>query len=1062
MKMNQSMPRYGKLAMAVGAACQNFAGRTSRRSHSLNSAFPAWSVKGLGLAASGFAFCFGVLGTASAQQPAAQEPSRVEEVVVTGSRLTTTSGVNTPTPVTAVSGAQLQTMNPGELVNSLSQLPQFYNDLSTQQAVGGSVAAGGSNVNLRGLEAQRTLVLLDGHRLGPSNKFGTVDIGVIPETLVQSVEAVTGGASAAYGADAVAGVVNFRLDKTFSGIKYSVQGGTTTYRDDNNYKASFAYGTDVGGKGHLIVSAENYHKDGAWGVKALQDRSDIFQLRARVTNPDPNGPTYITLPNVQPTNYTAGGILLGPALDSTGHGVALPASLDHLTFVPDGSGRTQQLAFSGIGKLSGGCNCQAMPSLDYGVDAGDAVDAPADRYSGFVHYDYNVNDRNSFYVESLLANTEDTNHWQTAALLGPWVGRVFADNPFLPGSVRQTMQDNGIASIGFGIFTPNTPGNPFEGGELIAKNRYGQFTGGFTHDMPDGFLAGGWSLDGYVQYAQNRQETVVPGGMRTDRLFLAMDVVNDATGQPVCSVTLANPGIFDQCVPINLFGGTDAVTPAAARYVTDDGKIARGRTTEDDSEITLRGSLTHGSGVLGPISAAFGLSWREEQLDVRTVDPCDEFPCTVNGVRLSDLGLMSPDLRGVLAGANPDGSRNSNPNGIPGLRYVPPGFAGDSNSSTVLFSSQRAVAGGYNVREAFFEFGIPLLENGKLNLDEAARSASYTGSGNTVAWKSGISYQVTSTLRLRATSSQDVRAPTLQERFESQRGGVNVNDPAQPGNPVISTASFSGGNPDVGLEQARTTVFGIVYQPVEKFSLTLDSYDVNLSDAIGQLRAQDIVNSCWNSVNHDSSSLCQYVHRDAPLPGQTYGEINRVDALYINLSNERVKGFDAELNLSGIDVGSGTLSWRLLGSRLNENSVTTPGTPKDERAGDVGFGLPKNKVTTSFTYAHGPYSIFLQARYIGGGTGARAFVQSDVAIPDVQTIDNNTVDSVTYTDLSFNFSGGESGSTPWQFFLTANNLFNTVPPATYPGLGRAGVPGPSSVLYDTIGRRFTAGVRVNY
>ena len=95
----------------------------------------------------------------------------------------------------------------------------FHNNLTSQQAVGGSVASGGSNLNLRGLEARRTLVLMDGHRLGPSNKFGTVDVSVIPEMLVSSVEAVTGGASAAYGADAVAGVVNFRLDRNYTGTK---------------------------------------------------------------------------------------------------------------------------------------------------------------------------------------------------------------------------------------------------------------------------------------------------------------------------------------------------------------------------------------------------------------------------------------------------------------------------------------------------------------------------------------------------------------------------------------------------------------------------------------------------------------------------------------------------------------------------------------------------------------------------------------------------------------------------------------------------------------------------
>ena len=203
----------------------------------------------------------------------------------------------------------------------------------------------------------------------------------------------------------------------------------------------------------------------------------------------------------------------------------------------------------------------------------------------------------------------------------------------------------------------------------------------------------------------------------------------------------------------------DSVTPAAAAYVLDHGKIARGRTTEDDIEVTLRGDLTEGSGVLGPVTAAFGVSWRQQALTVRTVDPCDEFPCTPDGVRLSDLGLISPELRGVLPEFNAAGVRD--PNGIPGLRFVPPGFAGDSNSSTVLFTSQRGVEGGYTVREAFFEFGIPLLEDGKLNLNEAFRWADYSGSGNTNAWKTGISYQATPRFRIRATRSQDVRAPTL-------------------------------------------------------------------------------------------------------------------------------------------------------------------------------------------------------------------------------------------------------------------------------------------------------------
>jgi outer membrane receptor protein involved in Fe transport len=982
------------------------------------------------------AVCVACLGLA-AQQAVAQNPQPVEELTVTGTRLAT-SGVNTPTPVTAVSGADLQTMAPSTLVEALSQLPVFDNNLTSQQAVGGSVAPGGSNLNLRGLDAPRTLVLLDGHRLGPNNKFGSVDVGVIPEMLVRSVEAVTGGASAAYGADAVAGVVNFRLNRSLTGVKYSLQGGTTTYNDNSNYKLGVAYGTDIGQRGHIITSFETWHKDGTESLDSLSDRSSYLNLKARVTNLDPNGPNFLARPFVSPTNFTAGGVLLQPG-----------SALDHVEFLPDGTGRYRQLPFSGVGQLTGGCNCQARPSLEYGVNQDFEVDTPADRGVLFAHYDNTVNDRNSFYVETLLADTQQSNRWQTAALLGPWVGRIYADNPYLPAALRQTMQNEGRQFVSFGIFTPNLPGNPFDGGELIAKNRYGQLTGGFSHTMGDSFLAGGWTLDGYVQYAQNRQETVVPGGMRVDRLFLSMDAVTGPNGQPVCRVTLFNPGIFDSCVPINLIGGTAAVTPGAANYVIDNGKIARGRVTENDVEVTLRGDLTKGSGgALGPITAAFGLSWRQEDLNVRTVDPCDEFPCTIEGVLLSDLGLAPVGSRGILPGTSPGG--------VPGLRYVPPGFAGDANSSTVLFSSQRAVEGGYTVREAFFEFGIPLLKNGKLNLNEAFRAADYSGSGNAQAWKSGVSYQATPKFRIRATRSQDVRAPTLRERFESQRGGVNVTDPAN-GNALISTASFQGGNPNVGLETALTNVLGFVYEPLDKFSVTVDRWDIDLDGAIGQLTSQTIVTNCYNSAGHNSSSLCQYVIRDSN------NQITRVEALFINLANQRVRGTDLELNYNGINVGRGTLSWRLLSSRLDENSVLTPGTARDERAGDVGTaGLPKNKVTTSLRYARGPVSVFLQERYIDGGVNDRTLVESATRLTGRTTIDNNTVSSVTYTDLTFSYSGGKSGGTPWETFLTVNNLTNEAPPATYPVVGRAGVPGPNSLLYDTVGRRFVAGVRVNF
>ena len=139
---------------------------------------------------------------------------------------------------------------------------------------------------------------------------------------------------------------------------------------------------------------------------------------------------------------------------------------------------------------------------------------------------------------------------------------------------------------------------------------------------------------------------------------------------------------------------------------------------------------------------------------------------------------------------------------------MPTGFSGDSNSSSVLFSSLRAIAGGYNVKEAFTEFNIPLLKDvtavQSLDLSTAARWADYSGSGSIWAWKVGASWAINDQIRFRATQSRDVRAATLQERFDQTRGGVNVTDPLNNNN-TVTTASFSGGNPEVAPEQADTT-----------------------------------------------------------------------------------------------------------------------------------------------------------------------------------------------------------------------------------------------------------------
>ena len=144
----------------------------------------------------------------------------------------------------------------------------------------------------------------------------------------------------------------------------------------------------------------------------------------------------------------------------------------------------------------------------------------------------------------------------------------------------------------------------------------------------------------------------------------------------------------------------------------------------------------------------------------------------------------------------------------------------------------------------------------------------------------------------------------------------------------------------------------------------------------------------------------------------------------------RIKGIDLELNYTASSVGGGTSNWRLLGSRLDENSVLTPGTARVDHAGDLGaLGLPENKVTTNIRYARGPVTVFLQERYIDGGENDRPRSRA-LRYPPPSSRSTTTRRFRTLTDLTFNYSGGKSGATPWETFFTVNNLSDEEPPAS--------------------------------
>jgi outer membrane receptor protein involved in Fe transport len=984
------------------------------------------------------------------------EPQTLEEITVTGTRIVR-SGMITPVPTTAVQADELQNMSAGPLFDALVQLPPFFANQAPEQVNGGQ-NSGGSNLNLRGAGLNRTLVLLDGRRIVPTNRFGAVDVAMFPEELISSVEVVTGGASASYGTDAVAGVVNFKLDTDFEGYKGHLQAGQTTYSDGDTYEAGFAFGTRIGERGHLIGSIEKFNVDPISGFHNMEERS-FFNNVARVTNPATTGPNNFVRPYVEPTTWNQTGIINHLINPTT------PGPLDKLVFRPDGT--VTPLVFSGDGQLNGGCACQSTGVRNFGSDVDNEVAAGNERETLLLHYEHELSDNMSIYAQTLLGQNEVTDRRENISFILTWAPRLFADNVYLPPALAAQIAATGLTAdqpatypryVNFALFGVNDGNSGLPDVRQITKNDLMSNTIGFDAQLDrDGWLDG-WRINAYYQHGNNEQNFDTDNGIRVDRIPLAFDAVMGPNG-PACYAALANPAVFGDCVPMNIFGGLQNLTPAARNYIVDDYKVAFQDTTQDFVELVMTGDLWDGWGA-GAIAGAFGASYRSEDLNQSTPDPTDEFPATPSGVLLETLGVIPVGIRGLIEEYRPGGQVGS------GIRNVPSGFRGDANSSAITFSSLRAIAGGYDVREAFGELNIPIASDAgwanQFDISTAVRWADYSGSGEIWAGKLGMNWQVTDAVRLRATQSRDVRAATLRERFDQTRGGVTVNDP-QKGGASISTASFSGGNPNVNPEKADTTTAGIVFQPkgVEGLSVSFDWYNIDINGAIAQLASQAVVNGC---VPPAITSLCEYVIRDP-----VTNDIVRVDNLFINLQRQVIEGTDLELTYR-----FGNFGLRTFVTHLMENSVQSPGGIVDDRAGDIGganAGLPDLKVTANLSWDRGPFSMFVQERYIGGGKLDRFLIEGDrsllLNVPATirslySTIDDNSIPSTYYTDLGVRFAFGRDDA--WEVFGNINNLFDQEPRATAQILGRAGVNefNSSAQLYDILGRTMTVGARLSF
>lgn len=933
----------------------------------------------------------------SADKAASGAGEAPNEIVVTGSR-TSRDGYEAPTPVTTIGWEQMLRASPTNLPDALNQLPQFSNSLSQRNAntIDPSQQGGGNNLDLRSLGPNRVLILLDGRRVAPNNTRGYVDINTFPQLLVSRVDVVTAGVSAIYGADAVSGVVNFVLDKEFDGVKGYVQSGVSSHGDNGSYAGGIALGQSFADdRLHVLFSAEYYRSNGVSSfsarphdnVSSAQPGSYEGWLRVgRGTAADP----YRTLPNVRHTGLTFGGYVFnGP--------------LARMAFRPDGA-----LAPFDFGQQSFSRGFQIGGD---GADWGDPTLMPSlETASAFGRAEYRISDNVKAYVQASYATSETQTENQFFNY-SFYDAIIFQDNAFLAQPQRDLLQATNTASFALGRIHRD-----FGYVSSALDNKAFRLATGL-----DGSFTDNWNWSAFFTYGKSKLNGVISGQTKPVQFAAALDAVRAPNGNIVCRVTITNPGLRDDCVPLNIFGES-MPSQAAIDYVTGDNVY---KVINDALEFgaEVSGDLFTLPG--GPLTVALGGSFRRQSID-QTSNSDPAIPIDTTGVR---------------------------------------GAASNRAFTQTNFGSAK---GSNNAKEVFFEATAPILADlpliHKLTLNGAARYVDYSSFGSKFVWKAGFVHEITPDLRFRLTKSRDIRAPSLDDQFSGRLQLTEiVSDPLTGRTGAVS--QIGGGNPDLQPEKGDTLTFGLGYQPkwISGLSLSADYYDVKIVGAINSIPGQTLLNLCHASGYTDP--LCDLVSRPFPISNTSPANFptQLTSLVQHNVGFLRTKGIDFEASYR-FDPGfvPGSVSIRLLANHVDSFKIqNSPGVPTFEYAGFIGRGLLKNadgaipkwRVTGSIAYKNGPFSMFIQERFIesvsnvGGNTPNDVYADGSGRLP-----------SVFYTDLSveYEIKGGA------KFFFTVNNLFDRDPPL----LAHLNLPNiiyPSAgTVYDVVGRYMTIGLRAKF
>jgi len=528
----------------------------------------------------------GAAPAAAGQQGSAATPAAIEGIVVTGSRVSR-SGFTAPTPVTVVGSERLQAFGDNNVAQALNRLPSFRPQNSPANQGFTQANLGSQILDLRGLGAQRTLVLLDGRRVVPSTTQGTFDVNLIPSALIGRTEVVTGGASAAYGSDAVAGVVNLILDTKLKGLRASAQYGFSGEGDDHEVQLSLAAGSDLfDGRGHITIGGEYVKNNGVGDCFSRKwcsaDGLSNYNVTTNSGGPGAGGMPATVIGLVHNATMIPAGLITNTALRGT--------------------------QFNANGTVSGtpfvfGQNASPVALFMIGGDGanyfhrGLLISPPVQRYSVMEHFDYDFSNSLQGFIETSYGHVKVRANSAIAFDTGSDV--IQRTNAFLPAGLGTQMDTLGISSFNLGRVTTEEPA-----AVTTARRSTFRIATGLK-----GKLGGRWSWDAYYQYGETTNDQVSANNKITANYARAIDSVRNGAGQAVCRSTLTDP--TNGCSPFNPFG-VGNVSPAALAYVFGTG-ISTFHYNEHVGAANLRGEPF--STWAGPVSLAAGAEYRDDRVN---------------------------------------------------------------------------------------------------------------------------------------------------------------------------------------------------------------------------------------------------------------------------------------------------------------------------------------------------------------------------------------------------------------------------------------------------------------